>query len=197
MGTSWTEEMDAFLRRNWEAGMSASQLEVEIRLKFGVYKSRNSVIGRAHRLGALSGKTKPAGQRRKRGPGPERTTPFRTPPAAVTRPDKAVALPTMSAEEFIARRLGTPIVKETCKWPSDCTKSATVGAYCADHAALAYRSPPTRKRNRVFNALPEKKEQPFAVEIDIPCFLEKKDDQANSKSDNSGTGGTLALGEMQ
>lgn len=43
----WTEERIAFLRRSFEAGMSCSEMAREL----GAGISRNSVIGKLHRLG--------------------------------------------------------------------------------------------------------------------------------------------------
>lgn len=42
-----------------------------------------------------------------------------------------------------------------CKWPTAidasmaCGRNATCGAYCDDHASIAYRTPPTRKRHAI------------------------------------------------
>lgn len=54
MNRLWTEEMDAVLKRLWADGLSAAQIAAEM----GDGRSRNSVIGRVHRL-KLSSRAKP------------------------------------------------------------------------------------------------------------------------------------------
>jgi hypothetical protein len=41
---------------------------------------------------------------------------------------------------------------ELCQWPmtNGCHNEATIGAYCDEHAGIAYRLMPTVKRNRTF-----------------------------------------------
>lgn len=50
----WTEEQDALLRKMWE-----DHPTVEIALALGAGKTRNAVIGRAHRLGLRTKSPRP------------------------------------------------------------------------------------------------------------------------------------------
>lgn len=142
----WTHERVARLRRLWREGRSAS----EIALALGAGLSRNAVIGKACRIGlsrrraSAPGAVKPA-RRTERPPGPVRPPkPRRTSraPAIATSNNAAPDLPPAGAQTV--RSIG----RHACRWPfgepgSDgfrlCGSPAERGAYCAAHAARAYR----------------------------------------------------------
>jgi GcrA cell cycle regulator len=120
---SWTDEKVEQLRQMWGSGKSASEIAEQLG---GV--SRNAVIGKAHRLG-LSGRPSPIKKRK-------------------------------SAEVKEVRPGGATILSLTermCRWPIGdpkqpgfrfCGKPAHNGLpYCAEHAAVAYQLPTTKRRD--------------------------------------------------
>jgi len=54
--TKWSDELTNFAKGLWLAGRSAAEVSVAIGREFGVTMSRNSCIGRMHRIGAAGPK---------------------------------------------------------------------------------------------------------------------------------------------
>lgn len=119
---SWTDERVQVLRQLWGTGKSASEIA---EMLGGV--SRNAVIGKAHRLG-LSG----------------RPSPIRKKPEAPPAPEPVVGGATILS-----------LTDRMCKWPIGdpkkagfhfCGRPALPGQpYCAEHAAMAYQQPKSRR----------------------------------------------------
>ena len=120
---SWTEENVTMLQQLWGSGKTAS----EIADMLGGM-SRNAVIGKAHRLG-LSGRPSPIKKRRKAEP-------------RESLPGGATIL---------------NLTERMCRWPLGdpkepgfrfCGKPAFSNfPYCAEHAALAYQVPNSKRRD--------------------------------------------------
>ena len=142
IATAWTEDRVQALTRLWRDGQSASQIARA--LAGGV--TRNAVIGKVHRLG-LSGRAKPS------------TPPSRSPRAAQSRgrvlraasaPRRVTLLPPAAPSAEVGAATIQTVRRGQCRWPlgdpladgfSLCGALAVRGAYCARHAALAYRAP--------------------------------------------------------
>jgi GcrA cell cycle regulator len=142
--TAWTDDRVQTLTRLWLEGQSASQIARA--LAGGV--TRNAVIGKVHRLG-LSGRAKPSTP----GARPPRAARLRRPPRAVaSTPRRTILAPPAAPPEVGTATIRT-VRRGQCRWPygdpqadrfSLCGAAAVRGAYCAAHAALAYRAPSAR-----------------------------------------------------
>jgi GcrA cell cycle regulator len=161
----WTDERASTLKKLWLDGLSASQIAKQLG---GV--TRNAVIGKVHRLG-LSGRLAPSQPARQvfKAPRPMRpaaqampSVPRRVvaavPSSAAPAPAPAPAvLPPMRAlrHEEAGSATGLTLGAHMCKWPigdpslegfSFCGRRSGEGPYCVDHARVAYRSWPNKKR---------------------------------------------------
>lgn len=147
--SDWTDDRVETLTQLWTDGASASQIA---RSLGGV--TRNAVIGKIHRLG-LSGRRPPSapGARRAK-PKAERRLGW---PALAAPPARSAAAVGAPPSEPVPRppEIGTATVLSVrygqCRWPIGdplaegfclCGRGAERGAYCAGHAALAYRPTP-------------------------------------------------------
>lgn len=142
----WTDEADAIVKRMREEGYSASVIGNAL----GV--TRNSVIGRVHRLKLPSSANTSKKLFKKRSPKPRRARPDRTTPF---QPSK-VALPPASIEiaPSSITLLDVPLLETDsfhCRWiegdarinPTVCGHIIHKGSYCAYHARIVYE--PARK----------------------------------------------------
>ena len=150
---------------------SAADIARVLSKEFGVVLSRNSVIGRMHRLGFTRHTDEQRhirqASRRKQGErqasqepkAKAHATRVRTAHSSKNAPDRAseyVELVTVEPEADAASRWRSPFDGRTglqCKWPVGdpgdkgfrfCVEEASRGAYCADHGARAYRPPKNR-----------------------------------------------------
>jgi len=132
----WNQELDSTLRRLIEAeGMTGRQACETMKFQFGLRFTRNSIIGRSHRLGLHF----------KRSPGSEKRT---QKPPKMFKPRKIVK---HTAVIIPLPRLNIPmndLNENTCRWPAGdappynyCGKRRERGAFCSEHAALAYVQP--------------------------------------------------------
>jgi GcrA cell cycle regulator len=160
-GSTWTTERIDQLRSFVTAGLTCSQIAAEI----GV--TRNSVIGKIHRLGLSPGRprgrqpaalaqrmrTAPAHPRAPRSPIAQLLRAMTTPEAAnIVRFPGATESP---AVESVKRCSLLELDGSGCRWPlSDpgkadfgfCGNESIAGvSYCAGHARLAYRLPSGRR----------------------------------------------------
>lgn len=146
-GTSWTEDEDAVIKANAK-DLSASQVA-----KMLSGRSRNSVIGRAHRMGLSFAKSPGLVQMLARRPKPPRVPRAVTNKASgfvrrVAEPPRLKAEPIPAEppnEQPTASILSVRIGQ--CKWPLGdpqhpdfglCGKSCT-GTYCTAHSRMAYQ----------------------------------------------------------
>lgn len=157
--TSWTPTADAKLRAHWRAGMLTSTIAVML------YTTKNSVIGRAHRLGLPARKNPIAGRISR--PRVERAPRFYAPRVAAERvpfeepapqppprrepePIEAAAAPSAQNPEAESQPYrpfilppgrcqwiaGQPSADDACK----CGQRSVPGRpYCPDHEAKAYQ----------------------------------------------------------
>lgn len=150
---SWTEERVELLRELWNGQFSASRIAAQLGI------TRNSVLGKLHRLG-LSGRGKPATSLKRQRkqelhrrrvrvcrPASIGSTALNADPAELphlAKPLEAVVVP-------IAKKLTIGALTEhTCKWPIGdprehdfhyCGHDSLQGLpYCQHHALVAYRS---------------------------------------------------------
>lgn len=141
MSATWTPSRVEALARLWKEGQSASQIA---RALGGV--TRNAVIGKVHRLG-LCGRAAPhtpgAGR-----PDQRRERRGRNPPRKARRPPQMAEPPGASAPETGLASV-VSVGAGQCRWPIGepqddgfclCGRTRERGAYCAPHAALAYRA---------------------------------------------------------
>ncbi|PZU72652.1 MAG: global cell cycle regulator GcrA-like protein [Brevundimonas sp.] len=120
--SAWTQDRIKLLKRLWPEGLSAETIAREL----GGGLTRNAVLGKVARLGLSEART----DARPRREGAHRDTP-EPPPAGV-------------ATILSVRRTD-------CRWPygepgdaafSLCGRPSERGAFCAAHAAIAYRPAP-------------------------------------------------------
>jgi GcrA cell cycle regulator len=152
MSWGWTDERVDLLKKLWGDGLSCSQIAKQLG---GV--TRNSVIGKVHRLG-LAGRATPSKPQRIvfKAPRPPRHVTARPAPpprqAAPTTPE-----PSLRAH-YVEEGPGTATVltlgADMCKWPigdprlesfTYCGRRAEEkGSYCQLHAQVAYQPPKKR-----------------------------------------------------
>lgn len=130
----WTDDRVKLLRQYYADGLSHSVIAAKI----GGGITRNAVIGKAHRIGLpgrLTGRVRPP-----------RPTLF------YSRP-KSLQLPLPLEPQTPCDPISLLDIKERmCRWPIDDPRSADFrfcgqtceGAYCSQHAAIAYR--PVKRR---------------------------------------------------
>lgn len=145
--TSWTVERVQILSTLWLDGRSAS--EIARALAGGA--TRNSVIGKVHRLG-LGGRERPS-RPAERCPGKVRQPPARPKQPAIQL-RRVIAAPVSLSLDTGAANILT-VAGHACRWPFGdpasntftlCGRTAIRGAYCGEHAALAYRPPEDKPR---------------------------------------------------
>ena len=142
MTVAWTDERIERLKEMWAGGSSASAIADELGIE-----SRNSVIGKVHRLG-LPGRRKSSVSKTPRAK-INRTRPFRMPPI---RPAKTPVLTTREKEFILGKPCTTifELTDSTCRWPIDnpgripaflfCGEEPVEKLpYCKCHARMAYR----------------------------------------------------------
>jgi len=145
--SAWTPAEDRLLKNEWIAGKRALDVMASINREFGTNRSRNSVLGRVHRLG-LSGRAKtPTRPVRVKPPRKPRQTNRQRPKAAQSLPP--APKPQKPAPEPIAADMLlveiTELTRNQCRWPVDertdgthlfCGLRQAEGAsYCAGHLA--------------------------------------------------------------
>lgn len=150
------------LKKLWDAGLSAGQIATELG-----NITRNSVIGKVHRLG-LSGRARsPSATPRKRKVRPQRTNPFVKPhtatacgnPALVHAFDVEMEPDPIAYDTVVpmGQRLSLLDLNEaTCHWPVGdpeaedfffCGGKSLKGLpYCAHHSRIAYQPASDRRR---------------------------------------------------
>lgn len=149
---TWTDDRVETLSKLWREGMSASQIARD--LGHGI--TRNAVIGKVHRLGLtgraaprLPGAGRPDQRRERRGRLPHRLKPARALPAPVElTPDLPLPATGLARVETVRRGqcrwpMGDPLADGFCL----CGRTAVRGAYCAPHAAVAYK--PTERNHLI------------------------------------------------
>lgn len=159
-GATWTTERVDQLQKYVTAGMTCSEIAAEI----GV--TRNSVIGKLHRLGLSTGGKpgrRPSGLAQRMSTAPARPRPqtritriFRAiADAAMTTVvpfDTAIELPAAGSVKHCSL---LELASGDCRWPLGDPSQAGFGfcgndviagiSYCAGHARLAYRLPSGRR----------------------------------------------------
>ena len=166
-GLTWTKERIERLKELWREGLSASEIAAEL----GEGVSRNSVLGKAHRLGLAQGERKVASSPRPRKPPhspdpapaaepPPQSKPDPAPMMSDRPPAEAAELPRRD-EAIVPQSHGVTIMElreGVCRWPLGdpttpafryCGARAVEGLpYCSHHAQLAYQPAAERKRLR-------------------------------------------------
>lgn len=153
---NWPPETVERLKLLWAEGKSGSEIAKEL----GNGLSRNSIIGKAYRLGLPSRdatKSTTAEQRRQARSAKRAEKPKKKPAKRVTLPALPINRPEISADApppraaaFMALPGTTPkslidlAARGECRWPIGENPTlfcgcATDGVYCTTHAAMAYR----------------------------------------------------------
>ena len=149
----WTDERVELLKKLWQDGLSASQIAKQLG---GV--TRNSVIGKVHRLG-LSGRATPSKPQRAVFKVPRPPRPVSAPPRRVC--ELVEARPAPTPVRYVDEAPGTATTltlgAHMCKWPIGDPESATFtfcgrraeehGPYCHEHAGVAYQPAQSKKKS--------------------------------------------------
>jgi GcrA cell cycle regulator len=158
MNPGWTEPRVELLRTLWAQGLSASLIARQLG---GV--TRNAVIGKASRIGlaphrdgiiranaAAAARTRRAARAKEKAAGaPPEPRPFHVAPS---QPPALTCGPIELPAEAPGLADVVSIARHQCKWPigspgeagfTFCGQVAARGAFCASHAALAYKAPKT------------------------------------------------------
>lgn len=131
----WSKDMDALLIEMWGKGKSVSDIGIAINKKFGGNLSRNSIVGRAHRLqqkGIIRKRKNPVVKKVKIEPAPK-------------------AVP--------EARIIVDVGDNGCKWPIAeiagtrthifCGDRRKIGKpYCERHCELSYQKPESKKEKQ-------------------------------------------------
>lgn len=147
--TAWTDERIGRLKTLWLEGRTAEFISRDL----GCGVSRSAVLGKVHRLGLSAGrvaqtpKTSGARPKPKTKPKPKGAS-----PTSQARPDAALpASGTPPLGRGCGARTILSVRRSDCRWPfgdplrpgfSLCGCPVTRGAFCAEHAAIAYRPRP-------------------------------------------------------
>lgn len=146
-----------YVRRGWSADMTADlrvsvvrgETAAMIAARLGV--TRNSVIGKAHRLRLSFGSSAPPALPPRPPITPVRT-PVRIPPPKPPAPEPVIIAEPSIAVDMLCVSL-VDVTASQCRWPvgdpraddfAFCGLPKAGGAYCVDHHALAYRPAPKR-----------------------------------------------------
>lgn len=141
--SAWTPARIDRLRMLWLEGQTAEQIAAD--LKNGI--SRSAVLGKVHRLGLTAGRPgRPAVSKppRPRPPADAEARPGTLRDPAPVPPALLPPSPVAEGVTLLALR------RDQCRWPLGdactgllfCGLPVARGAFCAGHAAAAYRSPP-------------------------------------------------------
>lgn len=139
--TPWTEDRMAYAAKMWRDGKSASEIALALNKSFGVLLTRNSVIGKLHRMGVMQKRTKrPVTLQKEQHNRGERIVVIRKP--AGKPPVVRIPLPdiqTPHAGPWQQRRSGQ------CTWPIatddgtfSCCSPIERGSFCGPHSAIGY-----------------------------------------------------------
>lgn len=127
---TWTEQAESILRECWAEGYSGNEISFEL-AAIDIYKSRNAIIGKAHRLGLVreneralksdlrynpNGKSNRGRSKPKRKPAQPKIVDYNP---VNTIPLKREAKP-VPVRKDDAERVGIPmdqLTKHTCRWP--------------------------------------------------------------------------------
>ena len=174
LGARFTVEQDEWLKKHVAEGYSASQLSALFYEEFKVDRSRNSIIGRAHRLGLQIGSRVAVGRNEKSSANVHRpATPKRPPPAgritSIARPTAIAPTRPAAVKREPAAAPSNPIGKALfdlkscdCRWPlgafhEPATKFCALPIeteskpYCAAHNEMAIDA--TSRANRFIRGI--------------------------------------------
>lgn len=124
--TNWTGKEDAILREGYSSGFSAKRISETL-----TNRTRNSVIGRLHRLGLFA---------------PHKIKQKKSRAVARIMDDKIYSLIKLDESIFQSvEHIPIPVLEATstqCRWPLPnhhcCGLQKELGSYCAGHAIIAY-----------------------------------------------------------
>ena len=142
---TWTDNRLDRLKTLWREGVSASAIARDL----GPGVSRNAVLGKVHRMGLSASRASPPAPISRTAPPRVDTGPRRPRPA----PSKGRRSPEndLSQTPDVGGRTILSVRRGECRWPfgdpekrgfSLCGEPVGRGAFCAAHAAIAYRAAP-------------------------------------------------------
>lgn len=167
----WDDATTEFVTEQWQAGKSAGVIAVVLSEKLNRNVTRNSIIGKVHRLGLMRNAVRPM-ERKVRPPRPKpqpRNRPYQLSENArveVTPADLAT-LAEMAARDPVARITSILELEDShCRWPVGDPKSSDFGwcgdqvvpglSYCGPCAARAYQTTAVSARVATFSKQREK-----------------------------------------
>jgi GcrA cell cycle regulator len=134
--SAWTDDRIGRLKTLWLEGQTAEQIARD--LANGI--TRSAVLGKVHRMGLSAGRSGRPPKRPIVSPSPKRVGSAKPQPAPPTH------APPVATEHGLTDVLS--VRRCQCRWPfgepgaadfSLCGRPVTRGAFCASHAAVAYR----------------------------------------------------------
>ena len=167
--STWPEDMTEMLRKHWELGLSASQSAEIINKTFGTLQTRNSIIGKRHRMGLKRGidNTPPrtridAAARLRRAARLAKMEPSEESAAEIERLKEAarseIEMQKLRPVEFLSVHTRDAVMglrRNNCRFPIGvlgapdfhfCCKPKDNGSsYCAEHRALCTIIVPVRR----------------------------------------------------
>lgn len=206
-------DQEKFLAEICKTKASYGEITRSFNERFGTSVSRSAILGKADRMGIRAEKPSSKGrsntrpqhvrQKRQRSFGSLPASPRPQAPREeellrseddrgqkLTR-SKAVDVASVFDDTSSTRKSFLTLCRGECKWPASedasmaCGAPVTIGSYCTCHAEIAYRTMPTRSRNRKVLAgagyvdtrrteLEISDEQTLAPDL-IPSFLPKEE----------------------
>lgn len=162
----WDDATTEFVTEQWTAGKSAGVIAIVLSEKLNRNVTRNSIIGKVHRLGLMRNAVRPM-ERKVRPPRPKpqpRNKPYQIGENArveVSAADLAT-LAEMAARDPVARITSIhDLESHHCRWPVGDPRSADFGwcgdqvvpglSYCAPCAARAYQTTTVSKHVATFS----------------------------------------------
>lgn len=157
----WDDATVEYVKDQWQAGKSASVIAIVLSERLSKTVTRNSVIGKVHRLGLMRNPVRPV-ERKVRPPRPTqqyKAKSARNRPVALSEnarlaptPADLAALAEMAARDPVARITSIlDLEAHHCRWPVGDPKLPGFGwcgdtkipglSYCAPCAARAYKVP--------------------------------------------------------
>ncbi|MFA4952342.1 GcrA family cell cycle regulator [Brevundimonas sp.] len=143
IASAWTEDRIDRLRTLWLEGRTADVISQDL----GCGISRSAVLGKVYRLGLSAGRT----SRTPKVSAPKARTPVRVAQPAPNRAATPLASPEPPPEPQCGTRTILSVGRTDCRWPlgdplqpgfSLCGGPVARGAFCVEHAEIAYRPRP-------------------------------------------------------
>lgn len=155
---TWSDQAERILRQHWAEGCTANEVSFEL-AKAGIHKTRNSIIGKVHRLGLARRMPSPPKKHSKKArattvPKVKRTY---SRPATVVKKPKPLKPTKVKPDD--AKRIGPTLMqleRRSCRWPVGkktgaeqmfCGENSDEGSsYCCEHRKRSVSQIPKAQR---------------------------------------------------